>query len=72
MRVTTDPKTGRMQTESYTPPVSQAQLDETRRQVKDMIAGNIQFHVDPFTTTVSSDTGDSESIHDGDIDWFGE
>lgn len=72
MRVTTDPKTGRMQTEHYTPPVSQAQLDETRRQVKDMIAGNIQFHVDPFTPVASSDTDGSESIHDGEIDWFGE
>ena len=73
MRVTTNPKTGKMQTESYTPPVSQAQLDETRRQVKEIIAGNIKFHDDPFTPPVitppAPDTDITESIYD-DEDWM--
>ena len=48
MRVITDPKTGRMSTEHHQPPVSQEQLKQMRKEVRDIIEGKVQFHVDPF------------------------
>ena len=48
MRVITDPKTGRMSTEHHQPPVSQEQLKQMRSEVRDIIEGKVQFHVDPF------------------------
>lgn len=45
-KVVTD-KHGRMSTENVVPPPSQAELERTRREVRDIVAGNVQFHVDP-------------------------
>ena len=52
MRVITDPKTGRMSTEHCLPPVGQEELDRVLREVKDIVAGNTRFHVDPWAAPV--------------------
>lgn len=39
-----DPKTGRMETYDMPPP---ADLERTRRELRDMLRGNTQFHTDP-------------------------
>ena len=69
MRVITDPKTGRMSTEHHQPPVSQEQLKQMRSEVRDIIEGKVQFHVDPFATPQPPVVDiNLDSVYD-DVDW---
>lgn len=70
MRVITDPKTGRMSTEHHQPPVSQEKLKQMRSEVRDIIEGKVQFHVDPFATPQPPPVVDInlDSVYD-DVDW---
>lgn len=69
LKVITDPKTGRMRTEDVAPPVSQAELERTRREVRDIIAGNVPFHVDPNAAPKPDETP-LPTIYD-DPEYFG-
>ena len=71
MRVITDPKTGRMSTEHHQPPVSQEQLKQMRSEVRDIIEGKVQFHIDPFAIPKPPPPVidvDLDSVYD-DVDW---
>lgn len=50
--VITNPKTGRMETtiSPPTPPVTKADVDKTRRELRDMLDGNTQFHEDALSS----------------------
>lgn len=47
-KVVHNPKTGKMETVEYTPSVTPESLAKQRREVRDMIEGNVQFHDDPM------------------------
>lgn len=53
-KVITD-KNGRMRTENVTPPPSAEALEKLRRETLDVIAGNVQFHTDPYAAHKPTD-----------------
>lgn len=44
-----NPKTGKLETITDTTIPSKQDLEKLRKEVKDMIAGNAVFHIDPYT-----------------------
>jgi hypothetical protein len=69
--VVTD-KDGHMKTVDAKPAVTQADVDRTRRELRDMLAGNTQFHTDPLAapgvevTELDVSTWDSTKCRCGD------
>lgn len=59
-KIITDPKTGKAETQSGLDSTQiQKSLEETKRELKDMIAGNTKFHTDPNTPEPDKE-GDDE------------
>lgn len=55
-RVWVNPVTGKAETiRSFETPVTQADVDRTRRELRDMLDGNVQFHVDPLAAPPSAE-----------------
>lgn len=52
VKVVTNPKTGKMETIEDTSTVTKEDLAKLHKEVRDMLDGNVQFHVDPFTPVV--------------------
>lgn len=54
-RFVTDPVTGRMRTEEgVSTVIAQANLERARRECRDVISGNVQFHDDPHAAPVAA------------------
>lgn len=70
--VVRNPKTGQLETvNDYRPVVTPEQVAETRRKLRDMLSGNIQFHTDDWEKkeekVVDSDeqTSDTDGFYGG-------
>ncbi len=71
MKTIVNPKTGRMETVDDAPgtTVTQADVERTRRELRDMLSGNTQFHQEENTPAVpetpSADLFDPDDFADG-------
>jgi len=62
-RVITD-KDGRMRTENAVPGPSPKAMEELRREVRDIVAGNVPFHTDPNAAPKPADPPDEPNEYE--------